>query len=306
MTYIEGFGDEVTHFLAFLIIVVLCFIAWWSTGTRDVPHVRTVILLERRGTQTEGQTPVAPNSQEPPPPEPVPTGDVPQSSPPSQEEGGDEARSREDPQEEVKKQRFKFFQNRLRPANFGAAPANETPPPTEETTEGPDPSAPNQQEGEEEGIRIRLKYLNDDQRLVHGRLQEPLGDFKKRHFRVELSNQKLIRLIFNGQVLQSDEQSLQRYGLYDNCVVHCLVQNQQTGNRQNTQINASPPEWNLGFILYTLISAVLGLAWVMRYQYSHLFSLTSTAFLVGLTMLFGVFLGGAYLPDNAEPVPPAS
>lgn len=28
-------------------------------------------------------------------------------------------------------------------------------------------------------IRIRLKYLNDDQKLVEGKLQEPLGDFKR-------------------------------------------------------------------------------------------------------------------------------
>lgn len=31
----------------------------------------------------------------------------------------------------------------------------------------------------EENIRIRLKYLNDDQKLVEGNLQEPLGDFKR-------------------------------------------------------------------------------------------------------------------------------
>lgn len=28
-------------------------------------------------------------------------------------------------------------------------------------------------------IWIRLKYLNDDQKLVQGRLEEPLGDFKR-------------------------------------------------------------------------------------------------------------------------------
>lgn len=30
-----------------------------------------------------------------------------------------------------------------------------------------------------DNIRIRLKYLNDDLKLVEGRLQEPLGDFKR-------------------------------------------------------------------------------------------------------------------------------
>jgi transmembrane and ubiquitin-like domain-containing protein len=30
-----------------------------------------------------------------------------------------------------------------------------------------------------ENIRIRLKYLNDEQKLVQGRLTEALGDFKR-------------------------------------------------------------------------------------------------------------------------------
>lgn len=43
---------------------------------------------------------------------------------------------------------------------------------TRETeTPPPDDSTPN--------IRIRLKYLNDDSKLVEGRLEERLGDFKR-------------------------------------------------------------------------------------------------------------------------------
>lgn len=53
-----------------------------------------------------------------------------------------------------------------------------------------------------------------------------------RNFAVEMAACKVIRLIFNGQVLQSDDRTLQNYGLFDNCVVHCLVHNQR-GTNQN-------------------------------------------------------------------------
>jgi hypothetical protein len=122
---------------------------------------------------------------------------------------------------------------------------------------------------------------------------------------MELSADKLVRLIFNGQVLQSDDQTLQGYGLYDNCVVHCLVHNQLTTNVNRTnaqhQSNGPPPEWNLGSLLHACIGLILGVAWFCRYNYSHLFTMTTTATLAGLTGMFAVSMIGLYMPDH-EPV----
>uniref|UniRef100_A0AAG5CVK2 Ubiquitin-like domain-containing protein n=1 Tax=Anopheles atroparvus TaxID=41427 RepID=A0AAG5CVK2_ANOAO len=77
-------------------------------------------------------------------------------------------------------------------------------------------------------IRIKLKYLNDDSKLVEGNLNEGIGDFKKRNFTLELDAQKLVRLVFNGHVLQPDSKTLAACGLFDNCVVHCLIHNQKS------------------------------------------------------------------------------
>lgn len=41
------------------------------------------------------------------------------------------------------------------------------------------PSECETESSNEGNIRIRLKYLNDDQKLVEGKLQEQLGDFKR-------------------------------------------------------------------------------------------------------------------------------
>lgn len=143
---------------------------------------------------------------------------------------------------------------------------------------------------EEDDIRIKLKYINDDLKLVNGKLQEPLGDFKRRHFELELSSNKLVRLIFKGQVLQRDELSLQSCGLYDNCVVHCLVHQKKSNNtsdrittsnanlgagnsipgadssRPRIPTNNQQPgrEWDLGNLFFAIVSFVLGAAWYFR------------------------------------------
>ena len=122
---------------------------------------------------------------------------------------------------------------------------------------------------------------------------------------MELSADKLVRLVFKGQVLQGDDQTLEMCGLYDNCVVHCLVHNQLTNvNRTNSQnqSNLTPAEWNLGSVFYACVSLLLCLAWFLKYHYSHLFTMTSTAALVGITGICVVSIIGLCVTDH-EPVP---
>lgn len=47
----------------------------------------------------------------------------------------------------------------------------------------------------------------------------------RRNFNEELNAQKLVRLVFNGHVLQPDAKTIAACGLFDNCVVHCLIHN---------------------------------------------------------------------------------
>lgn len=135
----------------------------------------------------------------------------------------------------------------------------------------------------------------------------------RRHFGLELAADKLVRLIFKGQVLQSDSETLQGYGLFDNCVVHCLVHQQRSGsvNRPSATENQSAQDsatssadaapqrdWDLGNVLFASLSVLLGLAWYCRYQYAQLFNATTTVALVGLTGILTVSLVGIYLPDQ--------
>ncbi|KAJ6639085.1 Transmembrane and ubiquitin-like domain-containing protein 2 [Pseudolycoriella hygida] len=147
-------------------------------------------------------------------------------------------------------------------------------------------------ESKESEFRIKLKYLNDDLKLVKGCPNEFIGDFKKRNFTDELSCQKVVRLVFNGHVLQPDTKTLKACGLFDNCVVHCLVHNPRPysnltasqGNNLNEQENnlqdgiitesgnASAESINAGqrllFVGMFLICLTLVFCWYFRYKIS--------------------------------------
>jgi hypothetical protein len=87
---------------------------------------------------------------------------------------------------------------------------------------------------------IRLKFLDDTERIVRTSLKTTVLDFKKfvyysllvissgcfrTHFETQVASGKVIRLIFRGQLLRDDNKSLESYGLYDQCIVHCHINN---------------------------------------------------------------------------------
>lgn len=97
------------------------------------------------------------------------------------------------------------------------------------------PSDPN-----EEPWKIKIKYLNDDMKVVEAKPSQSLGEFKKQNFADELAANKLVRLVFNGKVLQPDGASLRSCALFENCVVHCLVHN-MPANANRMVSPQSPP-----------------------------------------------------------------
>uniref|UniRef100_A0A1B6GQH6 Ubiquitin-like domain-containing protein n=1 Tax=Cuerna arida TaxID=1464854 RepID=A0A1B6GQH6_9HEMI len=146
-------------------------------------------------------------------------------------------------------------------------------------------------------IRIGLKYLNDDLNFVECNLGDRLGEFKRRHFGTDLIVGKRVRLIFKGHILDRDHQTLQEHGLYDNCVIHCLVDNNGTLTTPNTaSSHHQSPELSLSPILYSLLFLILTLLWFCRFQYSYLFTLLATVSLIDLTVLFTVYMFVLYLP----------
>lgn len=102
--------------------------------------------------------------------------------------------------------------------------------PTAESTPPPAPAV------NEEAWKIKIKYLNDDMKVAEAKPSQTLKEFKKQNFETELAANKLVRLVFNGKVLQPDGASLKSCGLFDNCVVHCLVHNMPASHNSSSSI----------------------------------------------------------------------
>ncbi|XP_055322163.1 transmembrane and ubiquitin-like domain-containing protein 2 [Sitodiplosis mosellana] len=175
-------------------------------------------------------------------------------------------------------------------------------------------------------ITIKLKYLNDDLKIVKARTGEPIGDFKKRNFNEELNAQKLVRLVFNGHVLQPDAKTIAACGLFDNCVVHCLIHNprpnvvtepnplannqpiplvnegaaEQMGinNLMNSNQNRNRNTQRLLNLSLFLICLSVIISWFFRIQYFQLFSWYSTVGLVLLTTFFLVIIPLIFLIER--------
>ncbi|KAK9882238.1 hypothetical protein WA026_019752 [Henosepilachna vigintioctopunctata] len=322
MTLIEGIGDEVIQVFVALIFIVIATLAWYTTNISNEGTLRTVFLLERRRSRrTETNTTVSASVVEESPPEGP---DINQSvslteDDPSVDSSGDivsssllnlegesrivEAMDAPDMTNEVGRSRLSFDTSRDSADNLTSdnQPTHE---PTEEGDEG-------------ERINVKLKYLNEEIKQVEGRLLETLGSFKRRNFQFELSNDKLIKLIFNGRVLESDSTTLQRCGFFDNCVVHCLVQrrNQRplqplsrisdrtiyfTAHTDRTIRINQAHEWHLENYLFGILCCFLGAAWYLRYVYAHLYTVTATIGLILMTGIFTIIMYGMHFPDNSD------
>lgn len=137
-----------------------------------------------------------------------------------------------------------------------------------------------------------------------------LMTFFRRNFKTELES-KLIKLIFNGKLLEDDKKTLIQCGIFSEAVVHCLVmqkksspsannasaagQNPSARRRDNNAYfsNVVPLEWNNTMVYIfgmALASITLIFCWFARIQYEIYFSFYSTVGLILITTLFIVLI----------------
>lgn len=125
----------------------------------------------------------------------------------------------------------------------------------------------------------------------------------RRNFKTELES-KLIKLIFNGKLLEDDKKTLLQCGFFAEAVVHCLVLQKKTtlstnspasnqtssARRRSNNSNYFNMEWNSTVLIYVfgmaLATITLVLCWFARIQYEIYFSFYSTIGLILITTLF--------------------
>lgn len=351
MSLIQGVGDEVTNFFLVMSILLVVWLAWCSTSIADQPLIRTVLILRDRtptriatirtnsqNTSSIGiQDVVRPPNLETTEEESTEISDnndsmqsnCPNSSAMDMNETSQEVTRSIDSTatEEVLIEAMDSFNNDDSLLRRSIKTDNSDPSTTNtlDQTTGSSSSERTTEEStlnDSNEITIKLKFINDDQKLVTGSLKEMLGDFKRRHFQMELEAHKSVRLVFNGRVLQPDTLTLEQCGLFNDCVVHCWVhqsrpiaapssQTSTLDNSSSIYFNSQPfsdlptgtglssvhNEWDLSRLLVSILTIALGLAWYSRYHYAQLFTATTTLALYALTAIFTVSLFSNFFPD---------
>ncbi|XP_076628384.1 uncharacterized protein LOC143345292 isoform X2 [Colletes latitarsis] len=344
MTLIEGVGNEVTNFFIVVVVLLVGWLAWCSTSIIDQPLIRTVFILRHR-TRTHNaelrsnhqntnisQASNTEISQE-------------ESVEPVTEDNSNNSQSCPEPSvaeshrifeatatEEVLIEAMDSFNNDntlLLQKQTKIDTTEERSIPTSACIDNVECRSENLSTNDANEISIKLKFINDDQKVVIGSLNELLGDFKRRHFQMELDAQKLIRLIFKGHILQTDNQTLEQCGLYNNCVVHCLIHQPgpspvppQTSTLDNSaamyiipaaipdipatledvldarEISSVHNEWDLSRLLVCILTLIIGVAWYTLYHRAQLFTATTTLALYTITTIFTVSLFCHFFSDQ--------
>lgn len=323
MTLIEGIGDEVIHFFIGILIVIIVTLAWWTTDVTEQRSFGTVYVFRRRRTRNqrnltshtqsseiiEDQNNHSNSTIESKPPE-ASTSSTKNPNQPTSRSEEEEIVSRMDAPTIARESRTissdSATENVLSNHNVNIPDDSQIKKNEEQKLNNQNniPSEENEiniEENEEpldpETIRIKIKFLNDDLRLVTAKLQEKLGDFKQKNFQPEISLNKNVKLIFRGHVLHQDSDTLEHCGLFDNCVVHCLILHQaQSESGAGDGLNANnnlirrlynqQPEWNLEHYLLTILYCCLLGVWYLRYVYSEMYTVTTS---VGLMLITGIF-----------------
>ncbi|KAI3374816.1 hypothetical protein L3Q82_021042, partial [Scortum barcoo] len=268
MALIEGVGDEVTLLFGSLLLLMVLLLAWISTRTSEPP--------EHLFTSATGPTPS------------LRTGSAHQDMPPSAANTTSSSSSSSSPSSSVSDSSL---------------------------TEAPPTNTPTQKEGEEEGGRrtggagggggggessssqrnmvVRLKFLNDTERTAQVQPQDTIGYIKRTYF---AGQEQQVRLIYQGQLLQDDAQTLASLNLVHNCVLHCHISQHAGrgvagGPRPADQVQVA---LNVGSLMVPLLVLMLSVLWYCQIQYRQFFTAPATASLVGVTIFLSLVAFGVY------------
>ncbi|NXP13800.1 TMUB1 protein, partial [Thinocorus orbignyianus] len=126
------------------------------------------------------------------------------------------------------------------------------------------------------------KFLNDTERLARVRPGDTVGSLKR-------SSRRGSSLIYQGQLLRDDTQSLAALPLAPNSVLHCHISPHGPAPAPaGPRASADPAHaaLDVGSLVLPLFVLMLAVLWYFQLQYRHVFTATATTFLAGLTLLF--------------------
>ncbi|NWY43913.1 TMUB1 protein, partial [Sylvia atricapilla] len=132
---------------------------------------------------------------------------------------------------------------------------------------------------------LRLKFLNDTERLARVRPGDTVGALKRTYFP---GQEQQVRLIYQGQLLRDDTQSLAGLHLGHLSVLHCHLSPPSvapTAPGTPGPRSPAPAALGVGSLALPLFVLLLALLWYLQLQHRHVFTATATTCLAGLTLL---------------------
>jgi energy-converting hydrogenase Eha subunit C len=143
----------------------------------------------------------------------------------------------------------------------------------------------------EQSLRITIKFLNETQKLISANANDTISKIKRLYFADELSNNKIIRFIYQGRELQ-DSETLHTCNIRDQTIIHCQITTQRHSipNQINNIDTFSFLDISFSFILFSTI--ILASIWYLRIKYRVLFTPISTIILILITILFLIITYG--------------
>lgn len=167
----------------------------------------------------------------------------------------------------------------------------DTTPSSTSTTSSSSSSSPSS--SSQRNMVVRLKFLNDTERTAEVKPQDTIGYIKRTYF---AGQEQQVRLIYQGQLLQDDAQTLASLNLVHNCVLHCHISQHAGrgaagGARPADQVQVA---LNVGSLMVPLLVLMLSVLWYCQIQYRQFFTAPATASLVGVTIFLSLVAFGVY------------
>ncbi|XP_073532556.1 transmembrane and ubiquitin-like domain-containing protein 1 isoform X2 [Phyllobates terribilis] len=269
MALIEGVGDEVTILCALFLLISLIALAWISTHTSE------------RGSSPWWSQASAGLEAEPPPRPPVTGTDQPPDS--GEPEGPTFSAAEDAGSSSISPDSLlsnDFTSGDQRPSSsFDSPSVRHRGPPTQGDFAGT-----------QDAITLRLKFLNETERVVSVRPMDSVLHIKRSQFP---GQEPLVRLIYQGQLLRDDSQTVASLQLADGCVLHCHLSQHAAASVPGGD-EPSQDSVNVGSLMLPLFLLLLGLLWYCLIQYPHVFSATATTCLAAMTLFVLVLVFSSY------------
>ncbi|NXY82489.1 TMUB2 protein, partial [Alcedo cyanopectus] len=146
-------------------------------------------------------------------------------------------------------------------------------------------------------IKIRLKFLNDTEKVAEVRPEDTVG-ILKRSVKLFPGQEGQMRFIYRGQLLQ-DQGTLRSLHITDNCVIHCHRSRGAPATLPDPTASPAVPDaggfpLGAGNLLVPAVVVLLAVVWYFRLSYRQLFSAPATVSLIGVTVLFSFLAFGMY------------